>query len=115
MGAGRIAFGAAMVLAPKPFLTAMRTPADQINDSGRLLTRMTGMRDVLLGVHVLRSRGDRDSLRRACLLNAGADTGDATFLAASTRWPGFFAAGASGFPVAASAAVAFLALAKSLD
>jgi hypothetical protein len=115
MGVGRIAFGAAMVLAPRPFLVAMRTPSDQISDSARLLTRMTGMRDVLLGIHVLRSRDERESLRRAALLNAAADSGDAAFLAISTRWPGFFVAGASGVPVAAGAAVSFMLLARSLD
>jgi hypothetical protein len=115
LGAGRIAFGAAMVLGPRPFLVAMRTPADQITPSSKLLTRMAGMRDVLLGIHVLRSRDERESLRNAALLNTAADTGDAVFLAASARWPGFFTAGASGVPVAASAAISFYLLARSLD
>lgn len=114
MGAGRIAFGAAMVVAPGPFLVAMRTPSEQISDSARLLTRMTGLRDVLLGVHVLRHRDDRDGLRRASLMNAAADAGDALSLAASTRWEGFFAAGASGVPVAGSASAGFFLLARSL-
>jgi hypothetical protein len=115
MGAGRIAFGAAMVLAPGVFLRVARTPADQVNTSGRLLTRMTGMRDVVLGVHVLRQLDDRDSLRNAALLNAAVDGGDALWLAASAREEGFFVAGASGLPVAASACAGFLGLARSLD
>ena len=113
-GAGRIAFGTSMVAAPTPFLAAMRTPREQITDSARLLTRMTGVRDVLLGVHVLSQLGERKRLRSACLLAAAADAGDAAALAASARRPGFFAAGASGFPVAASAAAGFLLLARSL-
>lgn len=115
MGAGRIAFGAAMVVAPRPFLVAMRTPSEQISDSARLLTRMTGLRDVLLGIHVLRHRDDRDALRRACLMNAAADAGDAASLAASARWEGFFEAGASGVPVATSASAGFYLLSRSLD
>ena len=115
LGVGRIAFGAAMVLAPRPFLVAMRTPSDQISDSARLLTRMAGFRDVVLGIHVLRSRDDRGALRGAALMNAAADSGDAVFLAASTRSPGFFVAGASGIPVAAAAAASFYLLARSLD
>lgn len=115
LGAGRVVFGAVMVAAPRPFLVAARNPPDQINDSARLLTRMTGLRDVLLGVHVLRHLDDRDGLRRACLMNAAADAGDAVSLAASARRPGFFEAGASGIPVAASASAGFLILARALD
>ena len=103
MGAGRIAFGAVMVAAPRFFLVAARTPEDQISGSARLLTRMTGMRDILLGVHLLRQLDDREALRNAALLNAAADGGDAAFLAISARWENFFIAGASGVPVAAGA------------
>jgi hypothetical protein len=115
MGAGRIAFGAVMVVAPGVFLRVARTPPDQINTSGRLLARMAGMRDVVLGVYVLRQLGDRDSLRNAALLNAAVDGGDALWLAASSRQENFFIAGAGGVPVAASACAAFLGLARSLD
>jgi hypothetical protein len=115
MGAGRVVFGASMVVAPRTFLAAMRTPKDQVSDSARLLTRMTGLRDVLLGIHVLSQLDDRDGLRSAALLNAAADAGDAASLAISTRWEGFFTAGATGFPVAASASAAFIGLARSLD
>jgi len=115
LGAGRIAFGAAMLVAPGPFLVAARTPRDQISGSAKLLTRTTGIRDVLLGVHLLRQLDDREALRTAALLNAAADAGDCVSLAASTRWPGFFVAGASGVPVAASASASFYLLARSLD
>jgi hypothetical protein len=115
MGAGRVAFGAVMVVAPRVFLAAARTPSDQMSDSARLLTRMTGLRDVLLGIHVLSHLDDSNALRSAALLNAAADAGDAASLAISTRWEGFFTAGASGFPVAAGASAAFVGLARSLD
>ena len=115
LGMGRIAFGALMVAAPRPFLVAVRTPRDQITGSAKLLTRTTGIRDVLLGVHLLRQLDDREALRRASLLNAAADAGDCVSLAASARWEGFFEAGASGVPIAASASAAFVALARSLD
>ena len=108
-------FGAVMVLAPNTFLAVARTPADQINSSSRLLTRMTGARDILLGANLLRHLGDRDALRRAALLNAAADGGDTLALAASAREDGFFVAGASGVPVAAAACAGFLGVAKSLD
>jgi hypothetical protein len=114
LGAGRIAFGTLMVAAPRPFLVAARNPRDQITDTARLLTRMTGLRDILLGVHLLRWLDDPDALRSAALLNAAADTGDFAALAASARWEGFFEAGASGVPVAASASAAFYLLARSL-
>ena len=115
LGAGRIAFGAAMVAAPRTFLVAARTPRDQISGNAMLLSRTTGIRDVLLGVHLLRQLDDRDRLRSAALLNAAADAGDCASLVASTRWPGFFAAGAMGVPVAASASASFLMLARTLD
>jgi hypothetical protein len=115
LGGGRIVFGAVMVLAPNTFLGVARTPADQINSSSRLLTRMTGARDILLGANLLRHLGDRDALRRAALLNAAADGGDTLALTASAREEGFFIAGASGVPVAASACAGFLGLARSLD
>jgi hypothetical protein len=115
LGAGRIAFGAAMVVAPRLFLTAARNPPDQITGSAMLLSRTTGIRDVLLGVHLLRQIDDRESLRSAALLNAAADATDCASLIASTRWPGFFVAGGTGVPVAASASVSFLLLARSLD
>lgn len=115
LGAGRIAFGAVMVLAPNTFLAVARTPVDQINSSSRLLTRMTGARDILLGANLLRHLGDRGSLRKAALLNAAADGSDTLALAASAREEGFFVAGVSGVPVAASACAGFLALARSLD
>ena len=48
MGAGRVAFGAVMVVAPRAFLVAARPPSEhQVSDSARLLTRMTGLRDML--------------------------------------------------------------------
>ena len=115
LGGGRIAFGAVMVLAPNTFLSVARTPVDQINSSSRLLTRMTGVRDMLLGANLLRHLDDRDALRRAALLNAAADGGDTVALTASAREEGFFVAGASGVPVAASACAGFIGLAKSLD
>src|SRR5688572_20759974 len=95
LGVGRIAFGAVMVLAPNTFLGVARTPVDQVNSSSRLLTRMTGFRDILLAVHLMRQLGDREALRNAALLNAAADGGDALALAASSREEGFFTAGAS--------------------
>jgi hypothetical protein len=112
---GRIAFGAAMLAAPRSFLVAARTPRDQVTGSAMLLSRTTGIRDVLLGVHLLRQLDDRDALRSAALLNAAADASDCLSLAASTRWPGFLAAGATGVPVAASASAGFLLLARALD
>ena len=115
LGGGRIAFGAVMVLAPNTFLGVARTPADQVNSSSRLLTRMTGARDILLGANLLRHLGDREALRRAALLNAAADGADTLALSASAREEGFFVAGASGVPVAAGAAVSFTLLARSLD
>ena len=112
---GRVVFGAAMVAAPRSFLVATRNPGDQITDTARLLTRMTGLRDVLLGIHLLRRIGDRDALRSAALLNAAADAGDFVSLAASARWEGFFETGASGAPIAGAASVSFVALARALD
>lgn len=115
LGAGRVAFGAVMVAAPRSFLVATRNPNDQITDTARLLARMLGLRDVVLGIYLLRRIGDPDALRSAALLNAASDGGDFVSLAASARWHGFFEAGASGAPIAGAASAAFVALARALD
>lgn len=74
--AGRVAIGAAALLAPGPTSRLLGFPADHDSATARLMGRLFGVRDVALGVLVWRVRGDRELSRFAYRLNAGVDAGD---------------------------------------
>lgn len=73
-GLGRIGFGIAMLAAPERSLGALgfseTTPATVA------VTRLAGIRDLVLGVVTIGALGDRRRLRAATLANAAADAGD---------------------------------------
>jgi hypothetical protein len=74
-GLGRVAFGLAMLGAPEPSLRVLgfseATPATVA------VTRIAGIRDLVLGGVTLGALQDRERLLSATLANATADAGDA--------------------------------------
>lgn len=74
--AGRIAIGAAALLAPGPTSRLLGFPAAHDSATARLMGRLFGVRDVALGVLVWRVREDRALSRFAFQLNAWVDAGD---------------------------------------
>jgi hypothetical protein len=81
MAAGRILIGAAALLAPGPTSRLLGFPTSQDSASARLMGRLFGVRDVALGVLVLRARRDPDFARFVYRLNACVDGGDAASMA----------------------------------
>lgn len=83
MAVGRIALGAAAVLAPGPSSRLLGFPASQDSPSARLIGRLFGVRDIALGALVLRARTDPAFARFTYLLNASVDAADAASMAAA--------------------------------
>ena len=102
-GLGRIAFGVGMLAAPEPALRKLGF-AD-VSPSTVAVTRLTGVRDLVLGLVTVAGLGDRDRLRRATVANAVADTGDALAFGIAMRTPERDAA-VRGLAAALPAAVA---------
>jgi hypothetical protein len=73
-GLGRVAFGVAMLAAPDPGLRALGFR--EVGPATVTVSRIAGIRDLVLGVITLAGLGDRDRLRRATVANAVADAGD---------------------------------------
>jgi hypothetical protein len=73
-GLGRVAFGVGMLAAPERALSALgfidASPATVA------VTRVAGVRDLVLGLVTVAGLGDQDRLRRATVANALADAGD---------------------------------------
>ena len=73
-GLGRVALGAAMLAAPEPALRVLGFR--EITPATVTVTRVAGIRDLVLGVVTLGALDDRRRLRAATLANAAADAGD---------------------------------------
>jgi hypothetical protein len=73
-GLGRIAFGIGMLAAPERALRALGFK--EVSPATTAVSRIAGIRDLVLGVVTLASLEDRDRLRAATLANAVADAGD---------------------------------------
>ena len=73
-GLGRVAFGIAMLAAPEPSLRALGF--SEITPTTITVTRVAGIRDLVLGVVTLGALDDRRRLHAATVANAAADTGD---------------------------------------
>ena len=114
-GAGRIALGAAMMLAPRPALAGLGF--SDVTDSTVAVARIAGGRDVALGVATLLARDDRERLRAASLANAAVDAGDASAFAAALASDegGAARAGARGLALALPAALAGAWVARRLS
>lgn len=106
-GAGRLAIGATLFAAPR---FALRTLGfSDASDATIAVARIAGGRDLVLGAETVAAlaAADRQRLRRANLLGAGADAGDAVAFAAAYRaGEEVREAALRGFPLAAIAAAA---------
>jgi hypothetical protein len=102
-GLGRVAFGVAMLAAPDPAMRALGFR--ELSPATLAVSRIAGIRDLVLGIVTLAGLEDPDRLRRATLANALADAGDtlAFGLATGTEER---AAGLRGLAFALPAAVA---------
>ncbi|MDP9189661.1 MAG: hypothetical protein M3O25_10475 [Actinomycetota bacterium] len=74
-GAGRIAIGVGLALAPRQALAALGF-ADA-SPATVAVARIAGGRDIAMGAETLLARGDRVRLTRSSLSNAAVDAGDA--------------------------------------
>jgi hypothetical protein len=84
-GVGRIAFGVGMLAAPE---SALRTLGfAEVSPATVAVTRLTGVRDLVLGLVTVAGLDDRDRLRRATVANAVADSGDAFAFGVAMRSP----------------------------
>lgn len=88
--AARISLGALMVVAPGMGRRVFGVPHDQDNGALRLMARLFGVRQVVLGAWALRVQGKSAEQRRLCYqYNAAADAVDVVALAIA----GIFAEG----------------------
>jgi hypothetical protein len=78
-GLGRIAIGLGLMLAPRRALSVLGF--DDAGESVVMISRIAGVRDIVLGVATVVALDDRSRLRAASLANAGADGGDAVTFA----------------------------------
>jgi Domain of unknown function (DUF4267) len=104
-GLGRVAFGIAMLAAPEPALRALGF--SEVTPATAAVTRLAGIRDLVLGVVTLGALDDRRRLRGATLANAAADAGD-TLAFAVALGDGERPAGVRGIAAALPATVAGL-------
>jgi uncharacterized protein DUF4267 len=74
-GLARVALGISMLVAPEPGLRALGFR--EITPATVTVTRVAGIRDLVLGAVTLGALDDRRRLRAATLANAAADAGDA--------------------------------------
>jgi len=102
-GFGRIGFGLAMLAAPELALRALGF--GDVSSATVAVTRIAGIRDLVLGVVTLGALDDRRRLRGATLANAAADAGDALAFTAALG-NGERDAGIRGLLAAGPAAVA---------
>jgi len=74
-GAGRIAIGLGLMLAPERALEVLGFP--DAGPGAAVISRIAGVRDIVLGMNTILALDDPVRLRAASLANAGADAGDA--------------------------------------
>jgi hypothetical protein len=102
-GLGRIAIGIGMLAAPELSLRALGVAG--VGPATVMVSRVAGIRDLVLGVATLAALEDRDRLRAATLASAAADAGD-TFAFGVALGTEERSAGARGLVAALPAAIA---------
>jgi hypothetical protein len=73
-GLGRIGFGLAMLATPERAMGALGF--SEVTPATTAVSRLAGIRDLVLGVVTMSALDDRRRLRAATLANAAADAGD---------------------------------------
>jgi hypothetical protein len=104
-GIGRVAIGAGMLAAPEPALRLLGFV--QVSPATAVVSRIAGIRDLVLGVVTLAALEDRARLRAVSLANATADAGDMLAFALALGG-GERTAGARGLAAALPATLAGL-------
>src|SRR3954447_18661857 len=108
IGGSRVALGAAIFLATRPVLRAMRFP--EPGPTGVALAKLGGGRDIAIGALTLASLGDADRLRTALLVSNLCDLADAAAFASAALDPQMRLPAVSGvLSGGAAAAVGFWA------
>jgi hypothetical protein len=102
-GLGRVGFGVGMLAAPEPSLRALGFT--EVGPATVTVTRIAGIRDLVLGLVTLAGLEDRGRLRAATLANAVADAGDTLVFGLALGTPER-TAGSRGIAAALPAAVA---------
>jgi hypothetical protein len=104
-GIGRVAIGVGMLSAPEPALRALGFA--EVSPATAAVSRVAGIRDLVLGLVTLTGLREHDRLRTATLANAAADAGD-TLAFALAFGAGERSAGARGIAAALPATAAGL-------
>ena len=104
IGGSRVALGAAIFLATRPVLRAMRFP--EPGPSGVALAKLGGGRDIAIGALTLASLGDADRLRTVMLASNLCDLADAAAFAYAAPDPQMRLPAVSGVLSGAAAATA---------
>jgi hypothetical protein len=104
-GIGRVAIGVGTLVAPEPALRLLGFA--EVSPATAVVSRIAGIRDLVLGVVTLAVLEDRARLRAASLANAAADAGDMLAFALALGG-GERTAGARGLAAALPATVAGL-------
>ena len=109
---GRVAIGAAALLATRPALRGLGF--DPESSSARVLGRMAGGRDLALAGLLVAALDDRRALRQSTWSACAVDAVDAAIFLAAGRHPEMRRAAALSAPFAAAAAVSEAWLARRL-
>ncbi len=104
-GGARIAFGVGMLTAPEWALRVLGFT--EVGPATVAVTRIAGVRDLVLGLVTVAGLQDRDRLRSATVANAVADAGDTLAFAVTLQTPER-GAGSRGMAAALPAALAGL-------
>jgi hypothetical protein len=110
LGAGRVAIGAGLWLAPG--LVSKTLGFDEPDARTLALARIAATRDLVLGSSQIRSVDDPRARERAAVAGAVCDAGDAVAFALALRDPATRAAGVRGVPLAVAATIAGVWLAS---
>lgn len=111
-GLGRVAFGVAMLAVPERALRAVGF--SDVTPTTVAVTRLAGVRDLVLGGVTLGALRDRERLLSATVANATADAGDTLAFAIALR-TGLRAAGLRGLAAALPATIAGIWVARRLS
>ncbi len=80
LGLGRVALGVSMLAAPRWMLSTQGF--SELTPATLAVTRLAGIRDIVMGAQMLAALDDERALRRAHLWCAATDAGDASVFAA---------------------------------
>jgi hypothetical protein len=110
LGAGRVAIGAGLWLAPR--LVSKTLGFNDPDGRTLALARIAATRDLVIGASQIHSADDHQARQRAAVAGTVCDAGDAVAFALALRGPETRAAGIRGVPLAMAATLAGVWLAS---